>query len=136
MGKSGSSAVVCATRGEAGATTVVDAVRDAIAMVAPHVAVSLDDASTPLYLQCLPRSLMDAWVRHRSGDPDASAYVDLPEIGTPDEQLTTIVDTTSHLWTRDRAIAEHASQTSPFDGLPEELRRGLAREHLVRVNPP
>ena len=32
----------------------------------------------PVYLQCLPRSLMHAWVRHQAGNPDAAAYVDAP----------------------------------------------------------
>ena len=92
---------------------------------------------TPLYLQCLPRSLMHAWIRHHAGDADAVAYTELPAIGTPDDELTTVIDTAAHLTARDAAIALHRSQRSPFAGLPEELRRGfLAREHLIRVNPP
>jgi LmbE family N-acetylglucosaminyl deacetylase len=97
----------------------------------------LAGSSTALYLQCLPRSLMHDWVRHHAGDHDAAAYTELPDIGTPDEQLTTLVDTEEFLPAREAAIALHRSQRSPFDGLPDELRRRfLGREHLVRVNPP
>jgi LmbE family N-acetylglucosaminyl deacetylase len=90
-----------------------------------------------LYLQCLPRSLMHEWVRHKAGIQGAAAYVDLPEIGTPDERITTRIDTGAFLDLRRRAIALHASQASPFDGLPDDLeRRFLATDHLIRVQPP
>lgn len=60
----------------------------------------------------------------------------MPEIGTADEELTTILDTETHLADREAAIAVHRSQRSPFEGLPDDLRRAfLGREHLVRVNP-
>ncbi len=40
------------------------------------------------------------------------------------------------LGARDRAIAVHSSQTSPYDGLPDDLRRAfLGRDHLKRVRP-
>jgi LmbE family N-acetylglucosaminyl deacetylase len=92
---------------------------------------------TPVYLQCLPRSLMHAWVRHHAADEGKAAYVELPEIGTPDEELTTILDTSVFLDRRHAAIALHRSQQSPFDGLPEDVQRAwLGREHLVRLNPP
>ena len=84
---------------------VVDAVRDAIDASRPDVVVTLDGSDghrdhpadprrraarcsptgAPLYLQCLPRSLMHAWVRLQADNPDAAAYVELPDIGTPDE---------------------------------------------------
>lgn len=38
---------------------------------------------------------------------------------------------------RERAIAVHASQTSPFHGLPDDLRRAfLATDYAQRVLPP
>jgi len=93
--------------------------------------------SIPVYLHALPRTLMHAWVRHHAGDADVAAYTELPEIGTADEELTTILDTETHLTDREAAIAIHRSQRSPFEGLPDELRRAfLGREHLIRVNPP
>ena len=136
---------------------VTEAVRDAVQRHRPDLVITLDGSdghrdhlrlrgiveqvlagtSTPLYLQCLPRSLMHAWVRHHAADQDAAAYTDLPEIGTPDEELTTVLDTEQHLGAREAGIALHRSQRSPFEGLPEDLRRAfLARDHLIRVNPP
>jgi LmbE family N-acetylglucosaminyl deacetylase len=97
----------------------------------------LTGTPTPLYLQCLPRSLMHDWIRHHADDQHATAYTELPDIGTPDDELTTLIDTTPFLDRRSAAIALHRSQRSPFDGLPPGLRRRfLGREHLVRANPP
>ena len=91
----------------------------------------------PAYLQCLPRSLMQAWARHHAADEGKAAYTSQLEIGTPDEDLTTLVDTSAFLARRREAIALHRSQASPFDGLPDEVQRAwLGREHLIRVNPP
>ena len=138
-------------------SAVVDAVACAVARYRPDVVVALDASDghrdhariraaveevlagtrTRLYLQALPRSLMHDWVRHHAGNEGAAAYVALPEIGTPDEQITTVVDTAEHYPQRQAAIRLHASQASPFEGLPEELHRAfLATDHLVRVNPP
>ena len=141
----------------AAADAVTRAVRDAVARHAPDVVVTLDGSDghrdhvrvrdavtsllagteTPVYLQCLPRSLMQAWARHHAGDEDKAAYTSQLEIGTPDEDLTTLVDTSAFLARRREAIALHRSQASPFDGLPDEVQRAwLGREHLIRVNPP
>lgn len=136
---------------------VVAAVRSALGRHRPDVVVALDGSDghrdhlriraavervltgtpTPTYLHCLPRSLMHEWVRHHADDSAATAYTELPEIGTSDDELTTVLDTTAHLATREAAIAVHRSQRSPYDGLPDDLRRAfLGREHLIRVNPP
>lgn len=98
------------------------------------------DASGPdgarVLLHCLPRSLMHAWVRHQTGNDKAAAYVELPQIGTPDDELTTVVDNAEHYDARSRAITLHASQSSPYDRLPDELRRAfLCTDHFVRVRP-
>lgn len=135
---------------------VVDAVAGVVAAERPDVVVTLDasdghrdhahvraaveqvlqGSGVRLYLQALPRSLMHDWVRHNATKSGASVYVELPEIGTPDEQITTIVDTADHYAARQAAIAIHASQSSPFDGLPEDLQRAfLATDHLVRAQP-
>ncbi|WP_375487107.1 PIG-L deacetylase family protein [uncultured Jatrophihabitans sp.] len=150
--------------GEAGPATLVgapddqvrEAVRSAIDRHHPDVVITLDGGdghrdhlrvreaveqvlagtSTVLYLHCLPRSLMHAWVRHHAGDQDAAAYTELPAIGTPDDELTTVLETGRFLAERDAAIALHRSQVSPFEGLPDELRRAfLGNEHLIRVHP-
>lgn len=105
-------------------------VRDAVRTV-------LDGTGTPLYLHALPRSLMGEWVRHHQGDAAGAAYTANPSLGTPDADLTTIVDAADQYPARLEAIALHRSQGSPFDGLPEDLRRAfLATDHLVRVSPP
>lgn len=90
----------------------------------------------PVYLHCLPRSLMHEWLREQGGLETAAAYAELPEIGTPDEELTTVLDTSWCYDLRREAISRHRSQTSPFDGLSEDLRRRfLATDHLRRARP-
>ena len=91
-----------------------------------------------IYLACLPRSLMRRWVEHvRAQRPDMEHLdADTAAMGTPDTDLTTVLDVAEHLPARERAIAVHASQTSPFEGLPAELRRAfLDTVHLRRVHP-
>ena len=139
---------------------VVDAVRRAVEDFEPDVLVTLDASDghrdhervreatvaaaaacgvRTVYLSCLPRSLLQRWVEHmRSERPDI-AHLD-PEvaaIGTPDDRITTVVPAAAHLATRERAIAVHRSQTSPFEGLPTDLRTAfLDTVHLQRVVPP
>jgi LmbE family N-acetylglucosaminyl deacetylase len=97
----------------------------------------LHGSNIPLYLHGLPRSLMHSWIRERTGDPGSTDYTTLPEIGTPDEQFTTVIDTAALIEARLTAIAEHRSQRSPFEGLTDELRNAfLGREHLTRITPP
>jgi LmbE family N-acetylglucosaminyl deacetylase len=139
---------------------VVTAVRAAVDAVRPDVLVTLDAsdghrdhlrireaaveaaraAHVPrVYLACLPRSLMRRWAAHMQAlRPDMPHLdADVAQLGTPDEQITTVLDAAGHLPARERAVAVHASQTSPFDGLPADLRRAfLADVHLQRVTPP
>ena len=138
---------------------VVAAVTAAVADFRPDVLVTLDasdshrdharirDAALQaacavrvprVYLACLPRSLMRRWVAHmKAARPDMEHLdADLAALGTPDEEITTVVDVAEHLPVRERAIALHASQTSPFEGLPDDLRRAfLATDHLRRLVP-
>ena len=75
------------------------------------------------YLHCLPRSLM-------------TELTGLP-IGTPDDEITTVVDVASLLDRRGQAIRAHASQLPPFDAMDARLRRAfLTADHLRRVDPP
>jgi LmbE family N-acetylglucosaminyl deacetylase len=88
----------------------------------------------PVYLQCLPRSIMKQWAEHMSREHADSAYLALGELGTPDEQITHVVDTSDFWQQRWTAIRAHRSQTSPFEGLPDDLARAfLCREHLRLV---
>lgn len=90
-----------------------------------------------LYLWCLARSLMEAWVRHlRSLDP-TSDYLKLGRLGTLDEEITTVLDASEHYERRWEAIRTHASQASPYDTLPAELQWAfLATDRLKRLRPP
>ena len=92
-----------------------------------------------LYLHCLPRSLLQRWADHRRTiDPD-SPYLDVEEaaLGTPDERITTTIDTARFLDRRWQAITLHASQRSPYDDLPADLAGAfLTTEHLVQLRPP
>lgn len=134
---------------------VTAAVRALAAEVDPDVILSLDaadghrdhaavrDASiivgrereVPVYLQAFPRSLMSRWAAHMTEvRPELEIYLRNADLGTPDEQITLVLDTTEHLAERERAIALHASQTSPFEGLTADLRRDfLTSAHLVRA---
>jgi hypothetical protein len=54
-------------------------------------------------------------------------------LGRPDDELT-VIDTSDVLAVRERAIACHLSQASPFDSLPPALRRRfLTTDHVVEV---
>lgn len=130
---------------------VVEAVARAVDTEDPDVVVTLDgtdghrdharvrDAAvrvavsrgTPAYLHCMPRSLMARWVEHMVSLRPDMKHLRLADLGTPDDDIDLVLDTSAHLAARERAMAEHRSQTSPFDGLPEDLRRAfLTRDHL------
>lgn len=93
--------------------------------------------TSKVYLHCLPRRLMRRWVDELAlRSPDA-AHLELGELGTPDDQITTVLDTSDLLDLRERAMAVHASQTPPYDVMPPDLRRDfLATDALRRVHPP
>jgi LmbE family N-acetylglucosaminyl deacetylase len=138
------------------ASLLEDDISDVVARLLPDVVVTLDGgdghrdhlavraattavAATfrlPLYLHCLPRSVMAQWAEHTASVDPGSAYLRGLELGTPDAQVTHRLDTEAHLAQRWEAIRAHRSQTSPFEGLPEELQRAfLTREHLIEVLP-
>lgn len=83
-----------------------------------------------VYLSCLARSSMTRWAEHMRAIGGGQAYVD-QELGTPDEEISLVVDVAAELDTRWKAIGAHASQASPFDELPPELQAEfLATERL------
>jgi hypothetical protein len=58
----------------------------------------------------------------------------LAELGTTDDRITDVLDTRAHLPARRAAIAAHASQTSPYEGLSPELADAfLTTDNLIRV---
>jgi len=104
------------------------AIRDAT-LVAADTAVHPPRAT---YLWCLARSSMTRWAAHMRLIGGGEHYVDTVELGTPDEEITTIVDVSAVLPTRWEAIRAHRSQASPYDDLPHELQREfLATDRLV-----
>ena len=76
------------------------------------------------YLWCLPRSLL-------------ASFPPFAEMGTPDDDITTVVDATAYIPLRWRAMRAHASQTPPYDLMSSELQHAFLRaDHFVRVDPP
>ena len=113
-----------------------DATLAAVDAVADAVAGDPDAVAPTVYLHCLPRSIMTRWAEHMASTDPSWEHLRQAELGTPDEQVTTVLDTREHLGTRVAAMAEHRSQRSPFEGLPRGLFEDfLTREHLVRVRP-
>lgn len=89
-----------------------------------------------LYHWCLPNDLMQEWAAEtaRLRPETAHLALSIAELGTPADRITTVLDTSGHLEVRRRAIAAHASQTSPYEGLSPELAEAfLTTDHLVRV---
>ncbi|MGY1772099.1 PIG-L deacetylase family protein [Blastococcus sp. SYSU D00813] len=90
-----------------------------------------------LFEHCLPNALMRRWLTEvRALRPD-TVYLQLDPatLGRPDAEVTDVLDGTAVLDRRTAAIAEHRSQTSPFDGLSADLQRAfLATDHLARVD--
>ncbi|MGB8382491.1 MAG: PIG-L family deacetylase [Dermatophilaceae bacterium] len=139
--------------------SVRDQVRACIEDFRPHVLVTLDggdghrdherirDATLAaaevadwpvqrVYLHCFPRSLLQRWLEHMAQHNPSSEHLEAQVGGTPEELITTVIDTARHLPARERAMAAHVSQVSPFEGLPPDLRMEfLTAERLQRVIP-
>lgn len=87
------------------------------------------------YLSCLARSSMTRWADHMRATGGGDAYLAMRELGTPDEDITVVVDVEEHLSQRWEAIRAHASQASPYDDLVPELQHeflAFDRLRLVR----
>lgn len=90
-----------------------------------------------VYLHCLPQALMRRWVDALIAEQPDSEHLGLGDLGTPEDQITTVVDTAGVLELRERAMALHRSQTSPYEVMPPDLRHDfLTAERLTRVRPP
>jgi N-acetyl-1-D-myo-inositol-2-amino-2-deoxy-alpha-D-glucopyranoside deacetylase len=86
-----------------------------------------------VYLQCLSRSTMQRWVEHARASGIGDAYVDLGDLGTPDDEITTVIDVSAQLPTRWAAIRAHASQASPYDDLPPHLQHEFLATDRLRL---
>jgi LmbE family N-acetylglucosaminyl deacetylase len=90
-----------------------------------------------VWMHCVPRSWIQPWLEEQARHNPDSPYLELGELGTPDDQITTVLDSTPYLEGRLAAMAAHASQVSPFELMTEEVRRQvLSTENLRRVLPP
>lgn len=82
-----------------------------------------DHAPAAVYLWCLPRSLM-------------REFTGTDHLGTPDEDITTVVDSRAVLDLRWEAMRAHRSQVPPYDAMSPELQAAfLGRDRLRRVRP-
>lgn len=139
---------------------VRDVILDRIERWRPHVVVTMDasdghrdharirDATLAaaegarwpverVYLHCLPQRLMRQWVRELAAQQPDAGHLALGELGTPDEEITTEIDTSHLLELRERAIAAHSSQVSPYEVMSPTLRRDFLRlDRLRRMRPP
>jgi LmbE family N-acetylglucosaminyl deacetylase len=87
------------------------------------------------YLWCLAQSSMQRWADHMRSVGSGAAYTAMAELGTPDQDITTVIDVSQHLERRWQAIRAHTSQASPYDELPPELQHeflAVERLRLVR----
>ncbi len=95
-----------------------EVIRDATLTAAEAVGIGT------VHLSCLPQSLMRQWVeRMRADQPDKEHVQEAgPILGTPEEEISTLIDVREHRAQLALAMLEHASQDSPYDGLPDDLR--------------
>ena len=107
-----------------------------------HVAIrdatltAVDASAHPVvatYLECLARSSMTRWAEHMRTTGGGDAYLTMPELGTPDADITLVIDVEEHLATRWAAIRAHDSQASPYDDLPEELQHEFLATDRLRL---
>jgi N-acetyl-1-D-myo-inositol-2-amino-2-deoxy-alpha-D-glucopyranoside deacetylase len=89
--------------------------------------------SAATYLWCLARSSMTRWAEHMRAIDGGAAYVDVVELGTPDEEITTVIDVSAVVPVRWEAIRAHASQASPYDDLPADLQHEFLATDRLRL---
>jgi LmbE family N-acetylglucosaminyl deacetylase len=105
-----------------------------------HVAIrdatltAVDASAHPVvatYLVCLARSSMLRWAEYMRTTGGGQAYLAITALGTPDADITHVIDVEEHLASRWAAIRAHESQASPYDDLPNDLQHEfLATDRL------
>lgn len=82
-----------------------------------------EHAPAAVYLWCLPRSLM-------------TELTGVGHLGTPDDDITTVVDVSALVERRWAAMRAHRSQVPPYDAMSPELQAAfLGLDRLRRVRP-
>ncbi len=71
------------------------------------------ELGVPVYLYCLSRRLMRRWAAVVAEVQPDSTHLALGELGTADEDIDIVLDTSEHLAAREAAIALHGSQVAP-----------------------
>ena len=97
-----------------------------------------DRPDTRVYAWAIDRALLGRWFDELSRVRPGSGHLDLDQsgLGRPTDQITTILDVSHVRHIRDTAIALHASQTSPYEGMPADLRdQFLLTDRLVKLQP-
>ena len=93
-----------------------------------------------LYYHAFPRSRMGKWISMLAeADPDSDlAKLDPEQMGVPDEQMTTLLDTARFAETRRAAIAVHRTQYSPLDRVPSDDLEAefLGNDYFIKIDPP
>jgi LmbE family N-acetylglucosaminyl deacetylase len=91
-----------------------------------------------VYGWALPRELLARWFAQLERVRPESAHLNLDRqgLGRTGEQITAVLDVAHLQPLRERAMAVHRSQTSPYHGMPPALREGFLRtDRLVRLHP-
>jgi LmbE family N-acetylglucosaminyl deacetylase len=85
-----------------------------------------------LYWNAIPRSYIEAMREQMAAEGRPSSFTDNPDMGVPDELLTTIVDVSPYVDRKRAAFRAHLSQNSPemffMNTSDEEFRRAFGRE--------
>jgi LmbE family N-acetylglucosaminyl deacetylase/SAM-dependent methyltransferase len=85
------------------------------------------------YLWCLARSSMTRWADYMRTTGGGDAYLAISQLGTPDADITLVIDVQEHLATRWAAMRAHGSQASPYDDLPEDLQHEFLTKDRLRL---
>jgi LmbE family N-acetylglucosaminyl deacetylase len=91
-----------------------------------------------LYYHVFPRSRVVRWLNHiRETDPSRDiSRLDPNNMGTADEEITTVLDVSNFVELKIRAAQQHRSQRSPFTTLPDEIRKEiLGKDCWLRAEP-
>ncbi|MDP6510538.1 MAG: PIG-L family deacetylase [Dehalococcoidia bacterium] len=92
-----------------------------------------------LYYHVFPRSRMVQWFNYIKETNPSSEMADMDPntIGTPDEDISTVLEVSPYMDQRLRAAEQHRSQQSPFTMLPRDLtNEALSKDFWVRAEPP
>jgi LmbE family N-acetylglucosaminyl deacetylase len=93
-----------------------------------------------LYFTAIPRERIQAMVQRTDGPFRHMSPEKLAKLGTPEEDITTIVDVAGYRSLKERVIRAHQTQVGeggPMANLPrEQVEPFLSREHFMRVSLP